>query len=148
VLSTHGSVMVRVPVPERYALQKLIVSQLRSKTSSKPEDALRRTGDGGGRSHQPRPSSGIREDVVAFENMLEVPLGVCESSTDLVESEQSSNMPRLDAYLTLTVWEFVTAVCSGVSPSKYFEGQIGTQVGVDADQCAIGLMVTWRASGQ
>jgi hypothetical protein len=41
VLSTHGSVMVRVPVPERYALHKLIVSQLRSKTSSKPEKDLR-----------------------------------------------------------------------------------------------------------
>jgi hypothetical protein len=33
--------MVRVPVPERYALHKLIVSQLRSKTSSKPEKDLR-----------------------------------------------------------------------------------------------------------
>jgi hypothetical protein len=41
VLSTHGSVMVRVPVPERYALHKLIVSQLRSKTSSKPEKDIR-----------------------------------------------------------------------------------------------------------
>jgi hypothetical protein len=41
-------------------------------------------------------------------------------------------MPWLDAYLTLTVWEFVTAMCSGVSPSKYVEGQIGQQV--DADQ--------------
>jgi len=34
VLSSHGSVMVRVPVPERYAIHKLIVSQLRHKTSS------------------------------------------------------------------------------------------------------------------
>jgi hypothetical protein len=41
VLSTHGSVMVRVPLPERYALHKLIVSQLRAKTSSKPEKDLR-----------------------------------------------------------------------------------------------------------
>jgi hypothetical protein len=41
VLSTHGSVTVRVPVPERYALHKLIVSQLRAKTSSKPEKDLR-----------------------------------------------------------------------------------------------------------
>jgi hypothetical protein len=41
VLSTHGSVMVRVPVPERYALHKLIDSQLRSKTSTKPEKDLR-----------------------------------------------------------------------------------------------------------
>ena len=41
VLSIHGSVMVRVPVPERYALHKLIVSQLRSKTSGKPEKNLR-----------------------------------------------------------------------------------------------------------
>lgn len=41
VLSTHGSVLVRVPMPERYALHKLIVSQLRSKTSSKPEKDLR-----------------------------------------------------------------------------------------------------------
>jgi hypothetical protein len=30
-----------VPVPERYALHKLIVSQLRSKTSTKPEKDLR-----------------------------------------------------------------------------------------------------------
>jgi len=41
VLSSHGGVMVRVPVPERYAIHKLIVSQLRSKTSSKPEKDLR-----------------------------------------------------------------------------------------------------------
>ena len=40
-LSSHGSVMVRVPVPERYAIHKLIVSQLRNKTSSKPEKDLR-----------------------------------------------------------------------------------------------------------
>ena len=36
VLSPHGSVMVRVPVPERYAIHKLIVSQLRNKASAKP----------------------------------------------------------------------------------------------------------------
>lgn len=41
VLSSHGGVMVRVPVPERYAIHKLIVSQLRTKTSSKPEKDLR-----------------------------------------------------------------------------------------------------------
>jgi hypothetical protein len=41
VLSAHGAVMVRVPVPERYAIHKLIVSQLRAKTSSKPEKDLR-----------------------------------------------------------------------------------------------------------
>jgi len=41
VLSSHGSVMVRVPVPERYAIHKLIISQLRHKTSSKPEKDLR-----------------------------------------------------------------------------------------------------------
>jgi len=41
VLSAHGGVMVRVPVPERYAIHKLIVSQLRAKTSSKPEKDLR-----------------------------------------------------------------------------------------------------------
>lgn len=41
VLSAHGTVMVRVPVPERYALHKLIVSQLRSKTSGKPAKDLR-----------------------------------------------------------------------------------------------------------
>ena len=33
--------MVRVPVPERYAIHKLIVSQLRSKSTSKPEKDLR-----------------------------------------------------------------------------------------------------------
>lgn len=41
VLSSHGSVMVRVPVPERYAVHKLIVSQLRNKSSGKPEKDLR-----------------------------------------------------------------------------------------------------------
>jgi hypothetical protein len=41
VLSSHGAVMVRVPIPERYAIHKLIVSQLRAKTSSKPEKDLR-----------------------------------------------------------------------------------------------------------
>ena len=40
VLSSHGSVMVRVPVPECYAIHKLIVSQLRNKASSKPEKDL------------------------------------------------------------------------------------------------------------
>jgi hypothetical protein len=40
VLSSHGSVTVRVPVPERYAIHKLIVSQLRNKTSSKPDKDL------------------------------------------------------------------------------------------------------------
>jgi hypothetical protein len=41
ILSPHGAVMVRVPVPERYAIHKLIVSQLRAKTSGKPEKDLR-----------------------------------------------------------------------------------------------------------
>ena len=41
LLSSHGVVMVRVPVPERYAIHKLIVSQLRSKSTSKPEKDLR-----------------------------------------------------------------------------------------------------------
>ena len=41
VLSPHGVVLVRVPVPERYAIHKLVVSQLRSKSSSKPEKDLR-----------------------------------------------------------------------------------------------------------
>lgn len=41
ILSSHGAVLVRVPVPERYAMHKLIVSQLRHKTSSKPEKDLR-----------------------------------------------------------------------------------------------------------
>jgi hypothetical protein len=41
VLSSHGAVMVRVPSPERFAIHKLIVSQLRTKTSSKPEKDLR-----------------------------------------------------------------------------------------------------------
>jgi hypothetical protein len=41
LLSPHGVVMVRVPVPERYAVHKLIVSQLRAKTSGKPENDLR-----------------------------------------------------------------------------------------------------------
>jgi hypothetical protein len=41
VLSPHGVVMVRVPVPERFAVHKLIVSQLRSTGSTKPEKDLR-----------------------------------------------------------------------------------------------------------
>jgi hypothetical protein len=41
ILSPHGAVLVRVPVPERYAVHKLIVSQLRDKTSGKPEKDLR-----------------------------------------------------------------------------------------------------------
>ena len=41
ILSPHGAVMARVPVPERYAVHKLIVSQLRAKTSAKPEKDLR-----------------------------------------------------------------------------------------------------------
>jgi len=41
VLSPHGSVTVRVPAPERLAVHKLIVSQLRSTASAKPEKDLR-----------------------------------------------------------------------------------------------------------
>jgi hypothetical protein len=41
ILSPHGVVMVRVPVPERYAIHKLIVSQLRGTTSSKTTKDLR-----------------------------------------------------------------------------------------------------------
>jgi hypothetical protein len=41
VLSPHGVVLVRVPVPERYSIHKLVVSQLRTKSSSKPEKDLR-----------------------------------------------------------------------------------------------------------
>ncbi len=40
VLSSHGTIMARVPLPERYAIHKLIVSQLRNKVSSKPEKDL------------------------------------------------------------------------------------------------------------
>jgi hypothetical protein len=35
ILSPHGVVLVRVPVPERYAIHKLLVSQLRTETRSK-----------------------------------------------------------------------------------------------------------------
>jgi hypothetical protein len=41
ILSPHGVVLVRVPVPERYAIHKLIVAQLRDKTSARPEKDLR-----------------------------------------------------------------------------------------------------------
>ena len=41
ILSPHGVVLARVPVPERYAIHKLIVAQMRSKTSAKPEKDLR-----------------------------------------------------------------------------------------------------------
>lgn len=41
MLSPHGIVMVRVPAPERLAVHKLVVSQLRSKVSAKPEKDLR-----------------------------------------------------------------------------------------------------------
>ena len=38
LLSPHGVVLVRVPVPERYAIHKLIVSQLRSRGSKPAKD--------------------------------------------------------------------------------------------------------------
>lgn len=41
VLSPHRVVLVRVPVPERLAVHKLVVSQLRSTASAKPEKDLR-----------------------------------------------------------------------------------------------------------
>jgi hypothetical protein len=41
ILSPHGVVLARVPVPERYAIHKLIVARMRSKTSEKPEKDLR-----------------------------------------------------------------------------------------------------------
>lgn len=41
ILSPHGAVMVRVPVPERYAIHKLMVSQLRGTASSKVAKDLR-----------------------------------------------------------------------------------------------------------
>ena len=41
ILSPHGVVLVRAPVPERYAVHKLMVAQLRGKTSAKPEKDLR-----------------------------------------------------------------------------------------------------------
>jgi hypothetical protein len=41
ILSPHGVVMVRVPVPERYAIHKLMVSQLRGTASSKAAKDLR-----------------------------------------------------------------------------------------------------------
>jgi hypothetical protein len=41
VLSPHGIVMVRVPAPERFAVHKLVVSQLRSTASAKLEKDLR-----------------------------------------------------------------------------------------------------------
>jgi hypothetical protein len=41
ILSPHGVVLVRVPVPERYAIHKLIVAQQREKTSARPEKDLR-----------------------------------------------------------------------------------------------------------
>jgi hypothetical protein len=41
VLSPHGVVMVRVPTPERLAVHKLIVSQLRHTASTKPDKDLR-----------------------------------------------------------------------------------------------------------
>lgn len=41
MLGPHGIVMVRVPTPERLAVHKLVVSQLRSKASAKPENDLR-----------------------------------------------------------------------------------------------------------
>jgi hypothetical protein len=41
ILSPHGTVMVRVPVPERYAVHKLMVSQLRGTANSKGAKDLR-----------------------------------------------------------------------------------------------------------
>jgi hypothetical protein len=41
LLSPHGVVLVRVPAPERLAVHKLLVSQLRGTASAKPEKDLR-----------------------------------------------------------------------------------------------------------
>ena len=41
ILSPHGVVMVRVPVPERYAIHKLMVSQLRGTSNAKVAKDLR-----------------------------------------------------------------------------------------------------------
>jgi hypothetical protein len=41
ILSPHGVVLVRVPVPERYAIHKLMVAQMRPKTDARPEKDLR-----------------------------------------------------------------------------------------------------------
>jgi hypothetical protein len=38
LLSPYGVVLVRVPVPERYAIHKLLISQLRSKGSKSAKD--------------------------------------------------------------------------------------------------------------
>jgi hypothetical protein len=43
VLSPHGVVLVRVPTPERFAVHKLVISQLRSRGSAKPEKDLRQS---------------------------------------------------------------------------------------------------------
>ena len=65
-----------------------------------------------------------------FGNIWEVPHGVCESSTGWVESGQNSNVPRLDADLTLTAWEFVTAGRSVLRFAvKGYESQKGQQCG-------------------
>jgi len=40
-MGSPGAVTVRVPTPERFAIHKLIVSQLRTETSNKPEKDLR-----------------------------------------------------------------------------------------------------------
>jgi hypothetical protein len=38
LLSSHGVVLARVPVPERYAVHKLLISQLRSRGSKPVKD--------------------------------------------------------------------------------------------------------------
>ena len=85
-----------------------------------------------------------------FENLQEVPRGLCESSTDWVESGHNSNVPSLDVYLRLTDWEFVTARRCPFRrfAFKGYESQIGQEGGVCADRGAIGLRVTWRACGR
>ena len=101
VLSSHGSVMARVPVPERYAIHKLIVSQLRNKASSKPEKDL-------------------RQAAVLIEALVERYPGAIEDAASAVPKSAARHMARaikaLGQHLPTTAesaWETLHAIAPG-----------------------------------
>jgi len=98
VLSSYGSVMVRVPVPERYAIHKLIVSQLRHKTSSKPEKDL-------------------RQAAVLIEALVERYPGAIEDAASAVQKSAARHLTRaikaLEQHLPATAasaWDILHAI--------------------------------------
>src|ERR1700722_1586790 len=98
VLSSHGSVMVRVPVPERYAIHKLIISQLRHKTSSKPEKDL-------------------RQAAVLIEALVERYPGAIEDAASMIPKSAARHVARaikaLEQHLpptAVSAWDILQAI--------------------------------------